>query len=90
MALNKQITAALNTWDKPHLCSQVCFMEFYWRALQSYSSELYVLQPTQHPTKHHNSHNVFFCRLSSAQLVAMATDVSSGLSYMELKGYVHQ
>ena len=30
------------------------------------------------------------CRLSPAQLVAMATDVASGLSYMESMSYVHK
>ena len=30
------------------------------------------------------------CRLSPGQLVALATDVAEGLSYMEARGYVHK
>ena len=30
------------------------------------------------------------CRLSPGQLVGLATDAASGLSYMEAMGYVHR
>ena len=30
------------------------------------------------------------CRLSPGQLVALATDVADGLSYMEASGYLHK